>query len=241
MISVCLATYNGEKYIKAQLESIVAQLSQYDEIIISDDGSTDSTFNIVEDIKNDRIKIVHNTQYHGITHNIENALRHASGDILFLSDQDDIWLNGKVNKMNELLETYDLVISNCKVTDSHLAITDESLFKMRKSGSGLIKNIIKNSYVGCCMAFSRKVLQAALPFPANIPMHDSWIGLVAELVGKVKFLDEPLILYRRHANNASATAKESKSSVLTKIRWRCILIKELVIRYVKIKCRLHAL
>ncbi len=240
-ISVCIASYNGESYIKAQLESILIQLSQHDEIIISDDGSTDSTLNVIKSIKDDRIRIVHNTQHHGILQNVENSLRFATRDVIFLSDQDDIWLNEKVNKMAEQLVTYDLVISDCKVTDTHLTIKNDSFFKLRKSGSGLVKNIVKNNYVGCCMAFNRNVLKAALPFPANIPMHDSWIGLVAELVGKVKFLDEPLILYRRHASNASATAEVSKSPLLTKIRWRSILLYELTVRYFKIRFRLHTL
>lgn len=238
-ISVCIASYNGESYIKAQLESILVQLSQHDEIIISDDGSTDSTLNVIKSIKDDRIKIVQNTQRHGILQNIENALRFATGDIIYLSDQDDVWLNGKVNKMTELLVTYDLVVCNSKVTDENLAIINESFFNLQKSGRGLTKNIIRNTYVGCCMAFNRNVLKAALPFPANLPMHDSWIGLVAELVGKVKFLNEPLILYRRHAKNASATAEKSKSSVRIKIKWRFILLKELAIRYFKISCGLH--
>lgn len=95
MISVCMATYNGEEYIKEQLESILCQLGEMDEIIISDDGSTDNTLNIIESYNDSRIKIHINTGKHGFVYNFENALQKAKGEYIFLSDQDDIWLPEK--------------------------------------------------------------------------------------------------------------------------------------------------
>jgi len=234
-ISACLASYNGEKYISKQLESILKQISRHDEIIISDDLSTDSTIDQISNFNDSRIKVFVNNGNHGVISNFENALSKASGDIIFLSDQDDIWLDGKVQKMVKLLDTCDLVVSDCKVTNENLNTINESFFKLIKSGSGIIKNLYRNTYVGCCMAFNRKVLEYSLPFPSNIAMHDWWIGLVAELTGKVFFLEEPLILYRRHDNNASSTAKQSNANVLKKLKWRYIMAKELLIRYFEIK------
>ena len=96
MISVCIATYNGEKYIKEQLDSIIPQLGHEDEIVISDDGSSDSTLDIINSINDERIRITVNQGKHGVNSNFNNALLHAKGDFIFLADQDDIWLSGKV-------------------------------------------------------------------------------------------------------------------------------------------------
>ena len=117
MISVCLATFNGEKYIYQQLSSILSQLSDIDEIIVSDDGSADKTIEIVKSIKDKRIKLFHNPYRQGIIHNVENALRESKGNIIFLSDQDDVWLNNKISVCLQHLQCADLVISDCYVTD----------------------------------------------------------------------------------------------------------------------------
>jgi len=110
-ISVCMATYNGERYLKEQLDSILKQLSFTDEIIISDDGSQDRTIEIIESFGDSRIKLFHSTQQN-LIYNFENALSKASGDIIFLSDQDDIWYENKVEKSMYHLQKYGLVFSN---------------------------------------------------------------------------------------------------------------------------------
>jgi hypothetical protein len=107
MISVCIATYNGEKYIKEQILSILAQLSTKDEIIISDDGSTDHTITKILEISSPIIKIVYNQNEHGYTANFENALKNAKGNFIFLSDQDDIWEPNKVACCMEHFKKYD--------------------------------------------------------------------------------------------------------------------------------------
>ena len=120
-ISVCLATYNGEKYIKEQLDSILPQLSANDEIIISDDNSTDDTINIIRSLNDERIKIYVN-KTKGIVKNFENALNNASGDIIFLSDQDDVWKNDKVKKILSAFSSDNsltLVFSNAEIIDEN--------------------------------------------------------------------------------------------------------------------------
>lgn len=109
MISVCMATYNGEKYIKEQLKSILKQLGPCDEVVISDDGSKDNTKDVIDSIEDKRIHYYVNSGTHGFTHNFENALRHASGNFIFLSDQDDIWMDNKVSIVMEALKTADFV------------------------------------------------------------------------------------------------------------------------------------
>jgi glycosyltransferase involved in cell wall biosynthesis len=228
-LSVCIATYNGEKYIEEQLKSILNQIGQNDEIVISDDDSTDKTLEIIKSFGDSRIKLLQNNgeRPKKLISNFENALFNANGDVIFLSDQDDIWLDGKVNQIMKALESNDLIVSDCTVVDANLGIIHDSFFQIRNSGSGLLKNFYKNSYIGCCMAFNRKIYDLILPFPKNIPMHDWWIGIVAEIYGKIKFLDEKLLLYRRHDNNVSLSSEQSGKSFLEKISLRLNLLTSL--------------
>lgn len=217
-ISVCMATYNGEKYIKEQLESILCQLGDNDEVIISDDGSTDNTKTIIESFKDKRIKFFKNNGTKGVVSNFENALNKSSGDYIFLSDQDDVWLSNKVSTCLNKLKSCDLIVSNCKVVDSSLNIVHESYFNLAKSGKGFLKNLYKSSYLGCCLAFRREMLTDILPFPKELIMfHDWWIGFIAELKLNVYFEKEPLMLYRRHVNTTSNTVGLSSNSLFFKV------------------------
>jgi glycosyltransferase involved in cell wall biosynthesis len=232
MISICLATYNGEKYIKEQIDSILIQLGENDEIIISDDGSVDNTLNIIYEYNDNRIKIFANKAQNAIS-NFENAIYHAIGDVIFLSDQDDVWVKDKVKICVEALKDVDLIVADCKIVDTELNIIQPSFFKINNSKKGLINNLYHNSYIGCCMAFKRKILKEALPFPKNIPMHDSWIGLVCELFYKSLFLPVPLILYRRHDHNVTQTAFKSPNYISKKILFRWNLIKYIPLLFLR--------
>ncbi len=203
-ISVAMATYNGEKYIKEQLDSILCQLKESDEIIISDDGSSDNTIKIIESYKDKRIKLIEGPKK-GIKKNFENAIKECQNEYIFLADQDDIWVNNKVEIVLSYFENknIDLVIHDCDVVNNNLEVINESFYKLRNSKKGKIKNIIKNSYIGCCMAFKSSLKYKVIPIPNNIEMHDQWIGLRIEKYGHVLFIKEKLIHYRRHDNNAS--------------------------------------
>jgi glycosyltransferase involved in cell wall biosynthesis len=236
-ISVCIATYNGEKYIKEQLESILKQLSIDDEVIISDDSSTDKTLEIIESFKDKRIKLYKNNNFRNPIFNFENALKYSTGDIIFLSDQDDIWEDSKLEMMKKYLKYYDLVVSDCSIVDANLKIIENSFFELRNSGPGFLKNLYKNTYLGCCMAFNRKILKIALPFPNNIPMHDIWLGMVGEIFGSTIFIEDKLVKYRRHGNNASPTSEKSKYSLVKKIKDRYNLLIALLLRKLKGKIK----
>lgn len=242
-ISVCMATFNGGKHIRAQIESILAQLNDCDEIIISDDGSTDETIEIIKSFDDKRINILNHKKKRErykqsfTTRNFENALNNASGDIIFLSDQDDIWIDQKVKKMSELLCSNDLILSNCIVIDESLNILHDSYFDLIGSQKGLINNIIKNAYLGCCMAFKKEILNIALPIPQGPIAHDIWIGLVAEYYSKPLFYKEPLIYYRRHSNNASTSANKSNNTLIFKIYYRLCILQRLFILIIKRKFR----
>ena len=233
-ISVCLATYNGEKYIKEQLDSILPQLSANDEIIISDDNSTDDTINIIRSLNDERIKIYVN-KTKGIVKNFENALNNASGDIIFLSDQDDVWKNDKVKKILSAFSSDNsltLVFSNAEIIDENGISKNYNFFKDNEANyTSIFKAFFKNQFLGCTIAFKSELKSKILPFPYGIPMHDWWIGVLSLFYGKVKFLNESLISYRRHNNNVTS---ESSSNLLSIINWRITLLWLFFKRLIKI-------
>lgn len=205
MNSVCVATYNGELFIDQQLRSILAQIAPEDEVIISDDGSTDNTLKIVDSIGDKRIRIRHSSA-HYFKDNFIEAMCEAKGDIIFLSDQDDVWLPGKYERCIKELEEVDLVCTNSEMTDGELNIIEPNFFSIYHSGPGVFKNALNNTYYGSCMAFRRSLLKAALPMPPTREIgHDIWLGLVAEMTGKVRFIDTPYLLYRRHEDTKTST------------------------------------
>lgn len=226
MITVCIATYNGEKYIGEQLASILSQLSSDDEVVVSDDGSTDNTLGVVRGFADNRIRIVDGPHRNSPTLNFENALRHAKGDFIFLADQDDVWVRDKVKVCMNVLKKSDCVVSDAVVTDEKLNVINTSMYNMLNVRQGRLYNLIcHNGYSGCCMAFKRKVLEKAIPFPKNAPMHDIWIGNVAAFCFSVGFISDKLIFFRRHKHTISCNGSKSKYSVVQKMLFRWNTIK----------------
>lgn len=235
MNTVCVATYNGEAFIEQQLRSILAQIAPDDEVIVSDDGSTDKTLKIVDSIGEKRIRVRH-SKAHYFRDNFVEMLREAKGDIIFLSDQDDVWLPGKYERCIEELKTADLVCTNSRMTDAQLNVIEPDFFRIYRSGPGVLKNALNNTYYGSCMAFRRSLLDYALPMPETHEIgHDLWMGLVAEMTGKVRFIDTPYLLYRRH--DVTATNTESLWNRSSRPLWRKIWSRFVVLYHVcKFKC-----
>lgn len=229
-VSVCVATFNGALYLEDQLRSILAS-PKVDEVIVTDDGSVDGTKDIIININDPRLTCIEGPRL-GLIRNFEHALQICSGDIIFLSDQDDLWLPQKVDRMLEALVNADLVVSDCIVVDEKLRTLKPSFFKLRSSGPGLLKNLYKCTYLGCCIGFKKHVLKMALPFPKNLPMHDWWLGLIAELAGDVSFIDDKLVLYRRHGKNVSSSSEDSNNGFTKRILWRLVIIKSLLFRLI---------
>jgi len=222
-----MATYNGERFIHEQLASIVGQLSDDDEMIVVDDASSDRTLAIVESFRDPRIRIVKQERNSGVIKTFNRALETASGDIVFLADQDDIWRADKVAKVKDKFlasPELSLVLSDSFVIDADGNVTAESRFTKTKFHPGAVRNFVRNQYLGCAMAFRRSLLGYCLPFPADIPMHDMWIGIVNQLVGKTGYIDEPLIFYRRHETN---TSPSQHAPLAQMVRWRWALGKHL--------------
>ena len=226
-ISVCMPVYNGESYLRAQLTSILEQLDESDEVVISDDGSTDSTLAIIAEFGDYRIRVIPGEKSSHPSYNLERALEAAHGIYIFLSDQDDIWKPNKVATMLQALKGSSLVVHDCEVVDQNLAPLRPSFYQAHGSKAGLFQNIVRNSYLGCCMAFKAEVLKKALPFPRPIGMHDIWLGLVAEMWYGSTFINDNLLYYRRHGKNASTTSSASSLNLWQQLMLRMRLVWQL--------------
>lgn len=224
MISVCIATYNGEKYIQEQIKSILSQLNEEDEIIVSDDSSTDMTVAKIEQLNDVRITVLKDNTFRSPIYNIENALKEAKGEYIFLADQDDVWLPNKVEESLKYLKEKSIVMSDAKLVDSELNVLSATLDTWRVYQPGYFRNLYKSRYLGCCMAFRRDVLRLILPFPRKLPAHDVWIGLLGELNKDIVYIPVPLILYRRHGGNLSTASSKSKNNFFYMVSYRIKLL-----------------
>lgn len=235
MISVCIATHNGAHYIKEQIESILCQLGSTDEIIISDDGSTDKTIDILLAFKDKRIKIHHFKQLvkskHSHTYvckNFENALKYAKGEYIFLADQDDCWMPDKVKRCVSALKVNILVVHQAEFCDSDLNFMAQLMYKDRFVFKNYL-SIKRGKYYGCTIAFRRELLNIILPFPKKLMLHDHWIGCLAELKGCVYYERVPLIKYRLHGDNTSGGS--SPNSFFFQCWYRIYMFYHLIIRF----------
>lgn len=228
MISVCMATYNGERFVREQLESVLSQLTPDDEVIVADDMSTDATLDVVRKFSDSRIRILPGEEHLGPIYNLERALLASRGEYVFLSDQDDVWLAGKVFECLLGLRDADLVLHDAyfygQLPDGSWA-RGKTVFELRPPRHGVLKNWFRNCFTGCCMAFRRSLFSRAIPFPKRLPMHDQWLGLVAEKTGRVRFIDKPLVDYRRHSGNATDLLNGSGASLAKRFKWRFDLLR----------------
>lgn len=229
-VSVAMASYNGEKYIKEQIESILLNLEDIDELVISDDGSNDQTCAIIRKFQenDDRIRLVLGPRK-GIKKNFENAITNCNGKYIFLADQDDIWHHDKVIRVLEIFEDTksSLVMHDAKVVNAEdMSEIMPSFFSYRKSRAGAMANIWKNTYMGCCIAFRRELISYVLPIPEEIQMHDQWIGVINDLKGSGTYLlNQQLLYYKRHTLNNSDF---SHNTPLVMLKNRITFIKCLI-------------
>lgn len=225
MISVVMTSFNGGTYLKSQIESILHQLSESDELIVSDNGSTDGSAAYLETLAeaDARVRFFSFTEKQGVVPNMNHALMQVRGSIVFLADQDDIWLDGRVEYCRSLFDSDPalmLLQTNAEIIDEWGKRSGKTFFEFRKSGPGFWKNFRKNTFQGCNMIFRTEILRVALPIPGRISMHDVWIGLLAGRLGKVSFDPVVLSLYRRHGGNQSAM---TPSTIFRIIGWRIYL------------------
>lgn len=240
-ISVVMAVYNGETYIREQLDSILAQLSDTDELILSYNKSKDRTEEILREYERafKQVRVVECLEK-GVQANFENAVRNARGDYIFLSDQDDIWLPEKIEKCKRCFHETgaELIMHNAYIADEAPgSIRDISVFQGRITKKGIVRKMLKSSYHGCCMAFRKSLKEKILPIPRGPFFHDVWIGMTAEIFKrKVYFYYEKLMIYRRHGDNNSI---EGGRTIGIKLRERIMLLGWLILRRVGLKYKME--
>ena len=221
-IDILLATYNGEKYLKEQIDSILSQTYSNFRLIISDDCSQDKTRDILKEYeeKDNRITVYLQENNLGYVKNFEFLLSKVENEVYMLSDQDDVWLPDKVEKTYKKMkqEDADLVFTDLEVVNENLetiypSYNDYMLLtrKIKKYKDDLRMQYLYNCITGCTLLAKKRFLSATLPIPTDSKyvIHDSWIGLVVSLHGKVEYLDEKTIKYRQHGNNQVGTDKIS--------------------------------
>ena len=199
-------------------------------MIIVDDASNDETVQVIESFGDSRIRLHRNKMNLGPSRTFDMALSIVDGDLVFLSDQDDIWHDDKVSTIRRLFESGDLdiVVHDARVTSGDRVI-NESLFRMCRSSPNLIRNIVSSTHTGCCMVLRRSALRELLPIPCGKGIfHDTWIGVLSSCLRQKKlFLPVPLIDYQRHGNNVSTMRRRSLMKIVPE---RFNLIAALAIR-----------
>lgn len=216
-VSVCMATHNGAPYIEKQLRSILTQTRSPDEIVIVDDASSDDTLLIIRRLADARTRIFEQKERRGIAASFASAIAKSTGDVIFLADQDDLWRQEKIDTILPCLASdSSVVVHDAAVIGPDDDLIFPSLFAARASRPGIVRNVVSNSYTGCCMAFRKSVLPHAWPIPNVRGVgHDQWIGLTAELAGlSVVFLPQSLISFRRHGGNASSLTRRPWGTIL---------------------------
>lgn len=225
MVSCVLCTYNGELYIRQQLDSILEQSVKIDELIICDDISNDRTLDIINDWKKMAqfiVKVYVNQDRKGPKYNFAQGLQYAQGEYVFFCDQDDVWSQKKVEvslkKMKEVEDEYGenvpcLVHTDLEVVDQDLKrispsfLDNQGLYHVEGSPKQLSTLLAQNFVTGCTVLINRALKDIALPFPKDIIMHDYWLALVAAASGKLIFVNEATIKYRQHGHNTVGAKK----------------------------------
>jgi glycosyltransferase involved in cell wall biosynthesis len=200
-----MATYNGARFIGEQLKSFVDQTCPPHELVVCDDGSSDETADMVEKFAGSVsfcVTLHRNSSQYGVLRNFEKAVHLCNGELIFLSDQDDVWLASKLEAVADIFRnnTAVAVVTNDQVI-ADAALVSSSRTKLNNvRAAGLPPTAM---ITGCCTAFRGEWKEVALPIPEIAPSHDGWICGLADLIGARLILDEPLQLYRRHESNAS--------------------------------------
>lgn len=204
-ISIVVTTYNGDKYIEEQIDSFLSQTLSPDEIIITDDCSSDKTMQIIEKYKknySDKIKIFQNQYNLGFTKNFQEGIKKSSGDIIFLSDQDDVWYKNKIETIIKKFNNnpdINLIIHDADLVDENLKKTNLSAISQVKLGFGNTDILI----TGALTSFKRNLIKYFLPFPKKLVGHDGFIHFVSKNLGSRMVINDKLQVIRRHTNNTS--------------------------------------
>lgn len=208
-LSVCIATYNGSRLIGAQLKSILRQLGPDDEVVIVDDASSDDTIDVIEAFQEPRIKLVKSPVNRGHVRTFEASITMATGDVIFLSDQDDVWIPGRVRLMIDALSKSSLVATNWQLESGELPTRGRIRSRQDQDGFGNLIALAlgRRAYFGCCMAFRRELTSIALPFPRSVEAHDHWLATVSIVMSSISHLETPTLVRTLHEGNLTPSGR----------------------------------
>lgn len=217
-----MATYNGEKYLSQQLDSILNQTHPIYEIIIVDDGSSDDTLNILNTYRDkyNNIKVYPNPENIGVVKSFERAIMLASGDYVALADQDDVWFNNKIEVLVAEIGDNLLIHSDAVLVDDDMNVLQPSHFAWGKQSdkNGFFDYLVNSNVTGCTVLMSRELINLTLPLRSYVLPHDWYFSYYAAYCGRIKLYLEPLIYYRQHAVNVSGAKKKT----FTQYRQNCL-------------------
>lgn len=208
-VSICMATYNGERFLQEQLDSIMNQLHCDDEVIVSDDASNDNTRSVVLSYKDRRLRLIANSSTRGHVENFEIAMSHATGRFIALSDQDDIWVEHRLEHMLNLMKEQpelSLVIGDfVEFNEAGEIHSLPSIGPPPKNGLFQLSRVFlgRAKYFGCTFLFRRELMRFIVPIPRQIESHDIWIAMNACIHGRVGHLQEVTLFRRVHDRNVS--------------------------------------
>lgn len=221
MISIAMTTYNGDNYLREQIDSILAQTINDFELIICDDCSTDSTWNILSSYSSidPRIKIYRNEENLGYLKNFEKAMGLCKGEYIALSDQDDIWMANHLAVLRDLIGDKVMACGNSELIDSNGLSFNISLDKIDSFDyvpvdwkQNLMQIVFfRNPYRGAEMLIRKDFLSHLLPFPNGVWFHDTWIAVLSCLMGGCEYTSQILSKYRIHDDNFTKSRKKKRS------------------------------
>ena len=220
-LSVLLASHNGERFIASQIFSILSQLLPQDELIVSDDASTDRTIEIVSSFEDPRV-ILLNGPNEGINANFRHAYKYATGDAVLLSDQDDVWLPGRAQLYRDKLVLHDFVFCDAEVIDEDGNLIFPSYFEKNRTPKSFLGKLIRCRTLGCCIGFRKNVIGEILRVHRvyDVLPFDYSLTLLSLFHFKVYFSTKPYHQYRRHGGNNSDGGEKSRNSIRRKLAFR---------------------
>lgn len=225
-VSIALCTYNGERFISQQIDSIVNQSYKDFELIIVDDGSTDRTIKIIKNFqkKYTNIFLYQNSLNLGFIKNFEKAISLCKGNYIFLSDQDDLWVNNKIEIFIKEIKDNILIYSDALIIDEFDNHSSKLLVSPKKlqRGSNNLPFLFDNCISGNTMMFRKELVKYILPIPKDISFHDIWISFNATTYGRITFTREPLTFYRRYSEQITHKKIKVYTSIINKLNMKKI-------------------
>ena len=242
-VSVCMASYNGEPFIEKQILSILENLGQDDELIIVDDCSNDKTIEIIENFNDSRIKLNVNAKNSGEVYSFSKAIELSNNEVIFLCDQDDIWIKGRVDIMKSYLMNSDAILltSNFSwIDDQDRRIQIDFDGVCSDTSEKYYRNILdifigKTNYFGCAMAFKRNLIPVICPIPSYVESHDLWIEKSANIIKSNLHINEETFYKRKHGYNVTSTT--SNRPILQKLNSRVIFLVSIIAIYKRLILR----